>query len=89
MKVMERIIRDEIILKCGHLFDARQHGFLIRVSLVQCATGSKILTEPEPDRIGIILVGTGPDNKPEKVNRIRPDWPDRPDWQDFTGFLKL
>ena len=27
----------------------------------QCATGSKILTEPEPDRIGIILAGTGPD----------------------------
>ena len=25
----------------------------------QCATGSKILTEPEPDRIGIILAGTG------------------------------
>ena len=49
----------------------------------QCATGSKILTEPEPDRIGIILAGTGPDYKPEKVNLIRPDWPDRPDWQDF------
>ena len=43
---------------------------------IQCATGSKILTEPEPDRIGIILAGTGPDYKPEKVNRIRPDWPD-------------
>ena len=28
MKVMERIIRDEIMLKCGHLIDARQHGFL-------------------------------------------------------------
>ena len=42
----------------------------------QCATGSKILTEPEPDRIGIILTGTGPDYKPKKVNRIRPDWPD-------------
>ena len=41
----------------------------------QCATGSKILTEPEPDRIGIILAGTGPDYKPEKVNWIRPDWP--------------
>ena len=38
-----------------------------------------MLTEPEPDRIGIILAGTGPDYKPEKVNRIRPDWPDRPD----------
>ena len=25
----------------------------------QCATGSKILTEPEPDSIGIILAGTG------------------------------
>ena len=36
----------------------------------QCATGSKILTKPEPDRIGIILAGTGPDYKPEKVNRI-------------------
>ena len=44
--------------------------------IVQCATGSKILTEPEPDRIGIILAETGPDYKPEKVNRIRPDWPD-------------
>ena len=35
------------------------------------------------DRIGIILAGTGPDCKPEKVNRIRPDWPDRPDLPDF------
>ena len=34
----------------------------------------EILTEPEPDRIGIILAGTGPDYKPEKVNRIRPDF---------------
>ena len=42
----------------------------------QCATGSKILTELEPDRIRVILVGTGPDYKPEKFNRIRPDWPD-------------
>ena len=32
----------------------------------------KILTEPEPDRIGIILTVTGPDYKPEKVNLIRP-----------------
>ena len=48
--------------------------------LHQCATGSKILTETEPDRIGIILAGTGPDYKPEKVNRIRPDWPDLPDF---------
>ena len=31
-------------------------------------------TEPEPDRIGIILTGTG--TGPKKVNRIRPDWPD-------------
>ena len=45
---------------------------------MQCATGSKILTEPEPYRIGIILAGTGPerDYKPEKVNRIRPDKPE-------------
>ena len=28
MKFMERIIRDEITLKCGHSIDARQHGFL-------------------------------------------------------------
>ena len=27
----------------------------------QCATRSKILTEPEQDRIGIILAGTGPE----------------------------
>ena len=53
----------------------------------QCATGSKILTEP--DRIGIILAGTGPDYKPEKVNRIQPDWPDRPDWPDFYRIFKL
>ena len=31
----------------------------------QCATGSKILTEPEPDRIGIILAGTGPE--PDRI----------------------
>ena len=46
----------------------------MRVYSKQCATGSKILTEPEQDRIGIILAGTGPDYKPEKVNRIRPDF---------------
>ena len=27
-------------------------------SHMQCATGSKIMTELEPDRIGIILAGT-------------------------------
>ena len=60
---------------------------------VQCATGSKILTEPEPDRIGIILAGTGPelepDYKPEKVNWIRPDRPDRPDRPEFYRIFKL
>ena len=30
-------------------------------SITLCATGLKILTEPEPDRIGIILAGTGPE----------------------------
>ena len=25
----------------------------------------------------------------KKVNRIRPDWPNLPDWPDFTGFFKL
>ena len=45
----------------------------------QCATGSKILTEPEPDRIGIILAGTGPepDYKPEN----------EPDSTGLVGFL--
>ena len=45
-------------------------------NLVQCATGSKILTEPETDRIGVILAWTAPepDYKPEKVCRIRPDF---------------
>ena len=28
MKVMERIVRDELMMKCGHLVDPRQHGFL-------------------------------------------------------------
>ena len=28
MKVMERIVRDELMARCGHLFDPRQHGFL-------------------------------------------------------------
>ena len=28
MKVMERIIRDELLARCGHLIDSRQHGFL-------------------------------------------------------------
>ena len=28
MKVMERIIRDELMARCGHLIDNRQHGFL-------------------------------------------------------------
>ena len=39
---------------------------------VQSATGSKILTEPEPDRIGVILAGTGPDYKPENLTGF--DW---------------
>ena len=54
----------------------------------QCATGSKILTEPEPNRIGIILAGTAPDYEPEKVNRIRPDWQDRPNRPDFYRIFK-
>ena len=50
-------------------------GVMIKnIHLTQCATGSKILNEPEPDRIGITFgrnrTGTGPDYKPEKVNRI-------------------
>ena len=28
MKVMERIVRDELMIKCSHLIDPRQHGFL-------------------------------------------------------------
>ena len=28
MKVMERIVRDELMVKCGHLIDPRQHGFI-------------------------------------------------------------
>ena len=36
------------------------------VSVSMCATGSKVLTEPELDRIGVILAGTEPDYKPEK-----------------------
>ncbi|MCP4486884.1 MAG: hypothetical protein GY820_06125 [Gammaproteobacteria bacterium] len=28
VKVMERIVRDELMLKCKHLLDPRQHGFL-------------------------------------------------------------
>ena len=28
MKVMERIVRDEIMTRCGHMIDHRQHGFL-------------------------------------------------------------
>ena len=26
MKVLERIVRDELMIKCGHLIDPRQHG---------------------------------------------------------------
>ena len=43
------------------------------------------MTEPEPDRIGIILTETEPDFKPKKVNRIRPDWPKfLPDFKNFN-----
>ena len=28
MKVMERIVREEIMTQCGHMIDHRQHGFL-------------------------------------------------------------
>ena len=43
----------------------------------QCEIGWKILTEPEPDRIGIILTGTGNGLQAgfERIGRI------------FTGFL--
>ena len=36
------------------------------------ATGSNILTEPEPDRIGIILGGTGPetDSRLKKITGL-------------------
>ena len=27
MNVMERIVRDELMARCGHLIDPRQHGF--------------------------------------------------------------
>ena len=30
MKVMERIVRDELMARCGHLIDPRQHGFFHR-----------------------------------------------------------
>ena len=56
----------------------------------QCATGSKILTEPEPDRIGIILAGTGPE--PDRItsqkNLTGFDRIGRID-RIVTGFLKL
>ncbi len=32
MKVYEKIIRDEILLRCRHKIDDRQHGFLARKS---------------------------------------------------------
>ena len=33
-------------------------------------------TGPDWDHFGRNRTGSGPDYKPEKVNRIRPDWPD-------------
>ena len=62
-------------------------------SHMQCATGSKIMTELEPDRIGIILAGTGPEPDRNRTGlqarKIYPDWPDRPDWPDFYRIFKL
>ena len=63
----------EVIRKASFLFDSKYKEYkdigilylsVLNVSMLQwyqCATGSKILTEPEPDRIGIILAGTGPE----------------------------
>ena len=45
-------------------------------------------TGPDWDHFGRNRTGTGPDYKPEKVNRIRPNWPDRPDWPDFYRIFK-
>ena len=28
MKVMQRIVKDELMVKCVHLVDPRQHGFV-------------------------------------------------------------
>ena len=33
-------------------------------------------TGPDWDHFDRNQIGTGPDFKPKKVNRIRPDWPD-------------
>ena len=53
--------------------DRRFSGNLWK-SATSSPPGLKILTEPEPDRIGIIFAGTGPgpkpESKPKKVNRI-------------------
>ena len=32
MKIYEKVIRDELLLRCNHLIDQRQHGFLARKS---------------------------------------------------------
>ena len=32
MKINERIIRDELLSRCGHLIDNRQHGFMFHKS---------------------------------------------------------
>ena len=40
-------------------------SYFTMLNYTQCATGSKILTKPEPDRMRVILAGTGPDYKPE------------------------
>ena len=45
-------------------------------------------TGPDRNYFGRYRTGTEPDYKPEKVNRIRPDWPDRLDWPDFYRIFK-
>ena len=38
MKVLERIVRDELMIKCGHLIDPRQHGCPLPIKNRSCTT---------------------------------------------------
>ena len=61
--------------------------------LLTVCDGSKILTEPEPGRIGVILAGTGPE--PDRITSLKKltrfDRIGRIDriGRTFTGLLKL
>ena len=72
---------NRIKISCPHTYTKTCNTPYLKVTLAmpylygveyqkQCATGSKMLTGPDLNHFGRNRTGTGPDYKPENVNRI-------------------